>query len=304
MAKSLNKTPHRLTVFTPAYNRAHTLGRTYQSLCRQTCGDFHWIVVDDGSSDGTGDLVRQWQNENKIPISYYYKQNGGMASAHNEAYKHIDTELAVCIDSDDWMPDDAVEKILAKWDKDGDERYAGIIGLDIYENGTVVGHPFPDNLHDCKVRDLDRKHKATGDKKYVYVVEVIRKYLPYIEINGERYGGVNYLYQVIDCDYDILCDNTAYCIVEYQTDGLSVNIFNQYVNSPRTQAYEREALMSALTDKRDIFRHGMHYVSCAIFAKDLSMLWRTKHKLIVAIALPVGLLWNIYVRYKRWRKSE
>ena len=45
-----------LTVFTPTYNRKHTLPRTYESLCRQTCSDFEWLVIDDGSSDGT----REW----------------------------------------------------------------------------------------------------------------------------------------------------------------------------------------------------------------------------------------------------
>ena len=81
-----------LTVFTPTYNRAHTLPRTYQSLCRQECKDFVWLVVDDGSTDGTADLVRSWQQEaNGFEIRYLYKENGGMHTAHNAAYEVIDT---------------------------------------------------------------------------------------------------------------------------------------------------------------------------------------------------------------------
>ena len=108
-----------LTIFTPAYNRAHTIGRTYESLCRQTSKDFCWLVVDDGSVDNTKELVINWIKENKIPIRYIYQQNQGMHGAHNTAYRNIDTELNTCIDSDDYMPDDAVEKIIAFWNRYG-----------------------------------------------------------------------------------------------------------------------------------------------------------------------------------------
>lgn len=91
-----------LTVFTPAYNRAHTLPRTYESLVKQDCKDFIWLIVDDGSSDNTKELVEEWQKkENGFEIRYIYKENGGMHTAHNVAYENIDTELNVCIDSDD-----------------------------------------------------------------------------------------------------------------------------------------------------------------------------------------------------------
>jgi len=291
----------RLSVFTPSYNRAHTLGRTYKSLCSQTCKDFIWVIVDDGSTDNTADMVKTWIDEALIPIEYYYKNNGGMASAHNEAYKHIDTLLAVCVDSDDWMPNDGVEKILSKWEQDGSDRYAGIIGLDVFENGNVVGAPFPAGLHACKVRDLDRKHKAHGDKKYVYVVKTIKKYLPFYEYGNERSGGVNYLYQVMDNEYDMLCDNTPYCVVEYQADGLSASIFNQYATSPHIYLSIRETLISVLDRKTDKFRHAIHYVSSAVFAKDAGALLRTKNKWYVWCAVPLGILLNIYIRFKRWQ---
>lgn len=48
-----------LTVFTPTYNRAYTLSRTYESLRTQKNKDFIWLVVDDGSCDNTAELVRQ-----------------------------------------------------------------------------------------------------------------------------------------------------------------------------------------------------------------------------------------------------
>ena len=94
-----------LTVFTPAYNRAHTIGRTYKSLCSQKCKDFVWLIVDDGSD---------WiSKDNGFEIQYIYKENGGMHTAHNVAYS-IHTELNTCIDSDDALSENAVEKIMAQ----------------------------------------------------------------------------------------------------------------------------------------------------------------------------------------------
>ena len=120
-----------ITIFTPAYNRAHTLPRTYESMLRQSCKDFSWLIVDDGSTDGTEELVKPWLSaDNGFEIRYVRKENGGMHTAHNTAYELIDTELNTCVDSDDALADDAVEQILAKWEAVRDKGYAGIIALD------------------------------------------------------------------------------------------------------------------------------------------------------------------------------
>ena len=100
-----------ITVFTPTYNRAYTLHKCYESLKRQTNKNFIWLIIDDGSSDNTKDLVKEWIEENKISIKYIYQDNKGMHGAHNTAYENITTELNICIDSDDYMPEDSIEKI-------------------------------------------------------------------------------------------------------------------------------------------------------------------------------------------------
>ena len=91
-----------LTVFTPAYNRAHTLSRTYQSLKEQNCKDFVWLIVDDGSTDNTAEIVKKWQDEESgFDIQYVYKENGGMHTAHNTAYENIHTCLLYTSDAAD-----------------------------------------------------------------------------------------------------------------------------------------------------------------------------------------------------------
>lgn len=288
-----------LTVFTPAYNRAHTIERCYKSLLRQTSKDFKWVIVDDGSKDNTRELVEGWMKENLIPIEYYYKKNGGMHTAHNEAYRHINTELAVCIDSDDYMTDDGVELIISRWRKYGSEKYAGMIGLDIFEDGYVVGTCFPKGLKECKTYDLARKYGVVCDKKYVYRPEVIKKYLPYPEIEGERYGTVNWLYQVIDHDYDMLCSNDRYCVVEYQPDGLSVNTFNQIKQSPRTWSIECNYQMKYQGYFMDRLKRAIQYVVCSMLSKNKRFISEAYSKSLTIFAIPFGLLYYVYLKNKK-----
>ncbi|HMQ45455.1 MAG TPA: glycosyltransferase family A protein [Mariniflexile sp.] len=136
----------KLTVFTPTFNRAFCLGQCYNSLINQTSKDFKWLIIDDGSTDNTKELVSTWIHENKIEIQYQYQANQGMHGAHNTAYELIDTELNVCIDSDDYMPDNAVKLILDFWEQFGNDTVAGIVGLDGNKQGEIIGTPFPNDV--------------------------------------------------------------------------------------------------------------------------------------------------------------
>ena len=128
-----------LTIFTPAYNRAHTIGRTYESLVRQTCKDFEWLIIDDGSTDNTKEFVDQWMTlDNGFNIEYIWKENGGLHTGYNKAIELIETELCVCVDSDDYMPDNAVKLIINTWKEKAEEDVAGIIGLDFFCHGQYV----------------------------------------------------------------------------------------------------------------------------------------------------------------------
>lgn len=290
-----------LTVFTTTYNRAYTLPKGYEALKRQTSKDFKWVIVDDGSTDNTKELVQGWIEEGVVPIEYYYKENGGMHTGHTEAYKHIDTEINVCIDSDDWMADNGVELIIDRWRKYGSERYAGMIGLDVYADGSVVGTSFPEGLHECKTYDLKRKYGVVCDKKYVYRTDIVKQYMPYPTFEGEKFTPLNYVYQQIDLKYDMLCSNDVYCVVEYMNDGSTLNIFKQYRRNPRGFAHERNVLMSIFPDIRDRFRYAIHYVSSAIFSKNWNFVSEASNKPLTVLAIPFGVLLNLYVRYKTKR---
>ena len=88
----------RLTIFTPTYNRAYILPKLYESLCVQTCQDFEWLIVDDGSTDNTQELVKEWIEDKKISVRYVYQENRGKMQAFNKAVSLSESELFVCVD--------------------------------------------------------------------------------------------------------------------------------------------------------------------------------------------------------------
>lgn len=292
-----------LTIFTPSYNRAHTIGRTYESLCRQTCKDFEWLVIDDGSTDNTRQLVEEWIAEDKVPIRYLYQDNQGMHGAHNTAYKNIYTELNTCIDSDDWMPDNAVELILNKWEKDGSEQYAGIIGLDYANSGELIGTDFPPDMQKTTLLGFYRGG-GKGDKKLVYRTDVVKRYPPYPIFEGEKYVGLSYLYMLIDQDYELLTLNAPLVIVDYQLEGSSYNMYKQYWNNPKGFAFLRREYMIYAQGFIEKYKVCMHYVSSSIMCKDLLFLKKSPMKVMTFAALLPGIILYLFIRYKVYRNIK
>lgn len=286
-----------LTVFTPAYNRAHTIGRTYESLLRQTCKDFEWLVVDDGSTDNTRQLVQGWIDENKIPIRYIRQENQGMHGAHNTAYRNIHTELNTCIDSDDWMPDDAVEKIVGFWERYGSDKFAGMVGLDQTEDGAVIGTAFPASL---KATTLQGYYAGggRGDKKLVYRTDIIRKYPEYPLFEGERYVGLAYKYMLVDRDYQLLTLNEPLVTVEYQPDGSSYNMYSQYWRNPKGFSFFRKTEMVCAPTFKRRFVSCIHYVASSIIARNRRFVKESPKKVMTIFAIPFGCLWFLRISSK------
>lgn len=286
-----------LTIFTPAYNRAHTIDRTYQSLIRQTCKDFLWLIVDDGSTDGTKNLVEGWIRENKIPITYIYQENQGMHGAHNTAYKNITTELNTCIDSDDWMPHDAVEKIINAWKEHSHEKYAGIIGLDQTADGKLIGTNFPENLKETTLQGF-YEAGGQGDKKLVYRTDIIKQYPEYPLFKGERYVGLAYKYMLIDQDWKLITLNEPLVTVEYQLEGSSFSMYRQYWNNPKGFAFFRKTEMICTKSLKRQFIVCAHYVSSSIISKNWGFIKESPKKMMTIIATPLGLGLYLFIRRK------
>ena len=290
-----------LTVFTPVYNRAHTLPRTYESLCIQDCKDFKWLIIDDGSTDGVESLIREWQKkDNGFEIQYIYKENGGMHTAHNVAYEHIVTELNTCIDSDDCMAEGAVQSIVEEWNKVKDKGYAGLIGLDADLKGELIGKGFPKDL---KETTLVGYYAAggIGDKKLVYRTDVIKKYPPYPVFEGEKYVSLAYIYRLIDQDYKLAVLDKVLCNVEYQNDGSSATMWKEYVKNPKGFAFWRKVCMKYPESYKRLVIDCIHYCSSSIIAKNRNYIKESPRKMLTIFCSPLGWSLTMLIRKKAKR---
>ena len=287
-----------LTVFTPAYNRAYSIHLCYESLCRQTCKDFVWLVVDDGSTDNTKELIESWQKkDNGFEIKYVYKPNGGMDTAHNTAYENIDTEINVCIDSDDYMTDDAVEKIVNLWKEKGDKKYAGIIALDCLQNGEIIGSELEKDRETTTLKGFYQRG-GKGDKKLIYRTDVMKSYPPYPEFEGEKYVSIAYKYYLADEDYELLTLNEPVCVVEYMSDGSSTNMYRQYLRNPKGFAFIRKVDMQKADSLKELFRCTTHYVSSSIISKNKNFIKESPKKAATVLSIPFGAALTVYIKHK------
>lgn len=218
----------QLTVFTPTYNRRELLKRTYDSLCRQTCKDFEWLIVDDGSSDDTESLVNEWIEEDKITIRYKYRENGGKMRAHNTGVELAAAELFLCVDSDDFLVDTAVEELLNCYNS-----YAGknIDGIPV---GGVVAHKGKSETELLGSSEFPIEEPSTlyglylkgfsGETTLMYETALLRRF-PFPEIDGEKYVPEDYIYDKIDgvCVLAVLPRIITVCeiVEEGYTDSVS-----------------------------------------------------------------------------------
>ena len=309
-----------LTVFTPSYNRADLLSRGYKALLRQTSHDFSWIIIDDGSKDNTRELVRSWfdlatmkedgdhitgvsKDSPWLQMHYCYKENGGLHTGYNKAIELMDTEICVCIDSDDYMPDDGVEKINSIWAKCKNMApdVAGVIGLDYYDGKfTPIGGKFSVENQLIKMMDITAKYGHHGDTKIACRVDLMKERWPMPSFKGEKNFNPFYYYLQIDNTYRYYIVNENFCNVDYQETGMAANIFNQFYNSPRSFACLREEYLRQTRLPLSVrFRHAIHFGSSVIFSGEVSRIFKSPDPLLTVLAFPFSIALNLLIRFKR-----
>ena len=287
-----------ITVFTPTYNRAGLLHRIYDSLLKQTNRGFQWLIIDDGSTDDTKAVVDRFIREGKIGISYVYKPNGGLHTGYNAAIERLDTELSVCIDSDDWLPENAIEKIRLAWEKYGAEDVAGLIGLDYTADGKLIGEHLPDGAVINPI-DLMASRTNRGDKKYVVRTDCYRKVAPMPEYPGEKNFNPHYLILKLCADYRFIGLDAPLCIVDYQPDGMTANQFRQYLDSPRSFAQMRRAILSLPNvPPRYLLRTAIHYCSSSQLSHERNYVRKSPRPLLTASCIPAGWMLTGYIKRK------
>lgn len=293
----------QITVFTPSYNRAYILPKCYEALKRQTCQDFVWLIIDDGSSDNTRKLVEQWQKEGILEIEYIYQENKGMHGAHNTGHINCKTELCIGCDSDDYLFDDCIEIVLNKWNsRSMDVDYSGVIGMCHDDDGKPLAQ-IPEEIDETTLYDLRYKYKIKGDFKFALRTDLLNQY-EYPMIPGERYIAVGYIYFLIDQGHKLLVYHGPLCCQNYLADGEVTNKTKRYVTAPKGYMIYRNAMIPIMHNFKEKWWQATHYVSSAIFAKDKNFLREAAEKLPVIAAIPSGILLNLFIRYKYNKKFK
>lgn len=224
-----------ITILTPTYNRASLLPRLFDSLLRQTNKDFEWIVVDDGSTDDTREVVANLKEKcgGAFPMGYVYKVNGGKHMAINIGAERARGELLFIADSDDLLIDDALETVANSWhDISDDKSFAGIAGLDItMDTREVIGSGLPQEHIDCNAIDIRYRHHVTGDMKEVFRTEVLREF-PFPEFAGERFCPEQLVWFRMARRYRLRYINKPIYIADYQPDGITAGITRARMRNP------------------------------------------------------------------------
>lgn len=235
----------KLAVLTPAYNRAKYLGNLFESLCKQTVKDFEWWIVDDGSTDGTGQIVYGFEAQAGFPIHYIYKENGGKHTALNAAIPQIESELTIIVDSDDALVPNAVETIL--WYQ---KKYAGTPGLcgysfyRVFPDGRINGKPFPQKEIISTYVDMRINRRDISDKAEVFFTKCLQEF-PFPQYPGEHFLEEGFVWIKMSRKYQTVYISEGIYVSEYLVDGLTSQGRMKNIYSPRgTMDYSREYMES------------------------------------------------------------
>lgn len=281
-----------ITIFTPTYNREKLLKRCYDSLKQQTDKTFIWLVIDDGSSDKTSEYISKIKNKSPFEIRYYYKSNGGKASAHNYAVEKCDTDYFLILDSDDILANNAIEVLNSNLSKlEQNNNLSGIIGNKGDLNGKVIGTPIPTKLHIAKGIELYQKYKFKGDTIRLYKTSILRKNLFPI-IKNEKFVPENIIFDRIDEKYNMLIIHDIIYLCEYQQNGYSNNIYKIRHDNPISYSNSlKSAAETAIIFKKKISWTILYIIWCENF--KIEGLKNFKYKMRYILLFPISMLFNL-----------
>lgn len=292
---------NELTILTPTYNRSHCLQKLYESLKQQTCNQFEWLVVDDGSQDDTESIVKGWQKENQLELRYLKKENGGKHTALNLGIAAIQTELTFIVDSDDWLPEYAVKTILQYHEKyRGMKELCGYSFLRFYPDGTVNEAFFPENEKVDTYVNARINGNIGGDKAEVFYTEILKQY-PFPVFGTERFLPEDLVWVQMSGPYKMVHINECVYISEYLEGGLTKSGRRMKLHSPRgmmarSWEYLKDPAVNFKTKVKmallyDVYLHAVEWSQLIPEERE------RKHWLLTACRLPGSVI------YQRWKKK-
>lgn len=287
-----------LTIFTPTYNRKKQLKKCYSSLLKQSNRDFEWLIIDDGSSDDTEEIVESWKEEQKLNIKYYKKSNGGKASCINKSLELVNTPLWLCLDSDDYLTTNAVEIILYNYKKIIDmDNVCGLFALRSKPDGTPMQNKsIPQEIEYTTQSYVRYILNIPPEYLHVYKTDIIKKY-KYPIIKNERFMPLSFVFDQIDqiYKYKVLFDPIMIC--EYQSDGMTNNKRALIKKNPEGyKLYKKQAILLAPNLKEKV-KAAITYNTACIMSKSKDRVTGL-NKVLVVLCFPLGVA-DYILRYLR-----
>lgn len=287
-----------ISIVTPTYNRAHLLNRCYESLLNQTSLNFEWIIVDDGSSDNTEEVVKAFDTD-RFSVIYVKKANGGKHTALNASHEHIHGDYVLILDSDDYLTETAVEKTLAEWNAFADNREVGVLTFLKGASETEPNCVAADEGVPVDILRYKRKCIKSNDCCEVIRTDLFKLYL-FPEYDGERFISECALWNRVSFTHKCVYINEVIYICEYLGGGLTDSGRKMRIRNPLGGMFICDLRM----DKKNYFKqrvkYGLLYTCYGFFAKikPRQMAKQCRAKLLMWMCLPFG-----WAMYKLWKKK-
>lgn len=285
----------KISVLTATYNRANLLSKLYESIVNNLNENIEveWLIMDDGSTDETQNVINKFIEENKFQIKYFFQENQGKMQAINNLIENAQGDLIIECDSDDYFTNNAFEVIKNAFEKNENrmKEFYALCFLKYDQTGKNMGNNFKNET--SKMFDLYFKEGENGEKALVFNSNIRKQYKYELE-NGERFITEARMFHKMDEKYNIICINKPIMICEYQNEGYTRNIDKQFTNNPYGYfEYFKEILqknMKGVTLKKRLYAIK-HYILFATLTKQKNIVRKIKgtlNKILVMILYVPG----------------
>lgn len=229
----------KLTIFTPLYNREVLIRRLFESLKSQTNQNFEWIVVDDGSTDNSYNVVDNMLYEQPgFSIRLYRQKNSGKHVAINKGINCATGDIFFIVDSDDYLSYDAVDKIYSRFQNINDEKVVGISTIKAYNPNELVGTSFSGKFDFIDISNLERKeYGITGDRAEIYYTSILKKYMFPVFENENFISEATVWNKIAYEGFKLRFTNDIIYFCEYLDNGLSKNIKETFLKNWRGYSF-------------------------------------------------------------------
>lgn len=282
-----------ITIFTPTFNRAYVLEKAYNSLLKQKNKNFIWMIVDDGSTDDTEQIVNSWKKQDKIKIEYYKIKNGGKANAYNYAIDKTKTDYFLfALDSDDIIVDDGISILNEHINKYND--YNIIAFINDVSNKKNKSYNY-DKLNDNSYFEALNEHYIDVETVNLFKTSYLKQYkFPVIE--GEKFFTEAYIYYQMTCPVKwtrVILEKATYL-----NDGLTTNTAKLFVNHPKSWYLYNKLRLEKAKNTKYIIKYTIYLISFGLLSKSKHIISDSKYKLLTIALFPMGVIGKIYLNMK------